>query len=297
MSKLYYTPEPTSWYDFDQLFFGLDDKTISKISHQPKDFIKSCKVMERVTDQCRVLIEKGGNQRYLGSTFGLCYTYNINSKEVKMVFEHDERTYQANGTDMKIEKATRSGEHAGLELILDIEGDFSMRNTLTQWSGASLTLFPHDKTPDIYGKAIYVYPGTWTKIALTKEENIKKFYKSEYKTRCESTWKKKFPFAFQPYTPYLCSEEQTQIAVMMNCGCMISNKMLNGLVEMNPQLSSMGAWCSPNHDQCIDSVMEGLNNGTIKPFMPCMPLCESTTFKVSIYFQLSLYLKFTVCNV
>ena len=276
MNPLYYTPEPDSWYDFDQLFFALDNATIAKISHQPADFIRNCTLEGKSTRQCNIFREKGGNQRYLGTTFGLCYTYNIN---------HNGRS---------LDMATRSGEHAGLELILDMEGDYSMRNTLTQWSGASVTLFANNKAPDIYGKSILVHPGTWTKIGITKEEHIKDFRKRNYTLRCTDTWQKQFPFSFQPYSPPLCAEAIKQKAIMEHCNCMMSNKMLNGLVEMNPQVSSMGRWCNNGNDEdCKDSIFEGLANGTILPFMECKPLCREQLFKVpTTFFLLYIFFNF-----
>ena len=48
-----------------------------------------------------------------------------------------------------------------------------MGNTLTQWTGATVTFHGHRKTPDIYGKSISLYPGTETKIGINLINNTK----------------------------------------------------------------------------------------------------------------------------
>ena len=101
---LYYTPEPRQHFDFDKLFLGLDNATIKAISHQPSDFIKNCTVNGRVTQQCRILMSEGGHKRYLGSTYGLCYSYNV----------EDPRS--------KLDSIIQNNEYVGLELLIDMEG-------------------------------------------------------------------------------------------------------------------------------------------------------------------------------
>ena len=108
LSPLYYSPEPSSAHDFDRLYLGLDNGTIAEISHHPSAFIKNCTVGGIITSQCRALMSKGGHRRFLGSTFGFCYTYNLD----------------AIAADMKSDYVRRSGEHAGLELLLDTEGKY-----------------------------------------------------------------------------------------------------------------------------------------------------------------------------
>ena len=107
-SPLYYSPEPDSPHDFDSLYLGLDNGTIAEISHQPSSFIKNCTVEGIVTEQCKVLMSRGGHRRFLGSTFGLCYTYN----------------FQDVASNMDLDTVRRSGEYAGLELLVDTEGSF-----------------------------------------------------------------------------------------------------------------------------------------------------------------------------
>ena len=106
MSPLYYTPEPQNAWDFDQLYLGLDNGTIANISHKPSDFIKRCKLRGQVTAQCRVLMSKGGNKRFLGTTYGLCYTYN----------------FHVSSQNMELDVARSSKEATSLELIFDFEG-------------------------------------------------------------------------------------------------------------------------------------------------------------------------------
>ena len=42
----------------------------------------------------------------------------------------------------------------------------SMGNSLTQWSGASVTLFENNHAPDVHGTSIALHPGTENKIAV-----------------------------------------------------------------------------------------------------------------------------------
>ena len=106
LSPLYYSPKPQSSYDFDQLFLGLDNGTIADISHKPSDFIKGCKLRGEVTIQCRVLMDNGGVKRFLGSSYGLCYTYNFN----------------ASSSNMELDVAVSSKEETSLELLFDLDG-------------------------------------------------------------------------------------------------------------------------------------------------------------------------------
>ena len=89
------------------------------------------------------------------------------------------------------------------------------------------------------------------------------------------------------------------MAVMEHCNCMMSSKMLNGLVEMNPQVSSMGRWCNNGNDEdCKDSIFEGLANGTILPFMECKPLCREQLFKVlTTVFLLYVFFQFLLFEI
>ena len=107
-SPLYFAPEPIlpKEDEFNQLFVGLDNGTIDKISHQPSKFVTKCTVHGESTKQCRVLTSSGGHNRYLAPTFGLCYTYNINTT----------------GSEDDMDSARTSGEFAGLELTLNLEG-------------------------------------------------------------------------------------------------------------------------------------------------------------------------------
>ena len=54
-----------------------------------------------------------------------------------------------------------------------------MGNTLTQWTGAMVTLDKPDSSPDIYGKSITLYPGTETKIGVSLV-NITKLRWNDY---------------------------------------------------------------------------------------------------------------------
>ena len=152
-----------------------------------------------------------------------------------------------------------------------------MRNTLTKWSGASVTLFQNDGAPDIYGRAISVQPGTETKIGLTKEEHRKEFCKEPYISKCSENWAEKFPFDFQPYSTALCAEAVQQMVCMSKCKCMISDQMLNGLVEMDP---TMIMWCGPMHTECVSNAKQGLLNNSIEPFMKCKPRCSEDVYQV-----------------
>ena len=60
-----------------------------------------------MSSQCQVLMSVGGHKRFLGSTYGLCYTYNFNGS-----------------TNMDLDVARSSKEATSLELILDFEGEF-----------------------------------------------------------------------------------------------------------------------------------------------------------------------------
>lgn len=110
LSPLYYSPEPQSSHDFDQLFLGLDNGTIADISHKPSDFIKGCMLRNQVTIQCRVLMANGGIKRFLGSSYGLCYTYNFN----------------VSSSNLELDVAQSSKEATSLELIFDLEGKCQM---------------------------------------------------------------------------------------------------------------------------------------------------------------------------
>ena len=44
--------------------------------------------------------------------------------------------------------------------------EHSMGNTLTQWTGATITLFENDHAPNIHGNSIALYPGSENKIAV-----------------------------------------------------------------------------------------------------------------------------------
>ena len=107
MNPLYHAPEPTTPFDFAKLYFSLSNGTIAKISHQPGDLITRCRVQDETTKQCQLLRSKGGNQRFLGSTFGLCYTYNMNISSAKQE---------------PLDMAKRSGEFAGLQLNINFQG-------------------------------------------------------------------------------------------------------------------------------------------------------------------------------
>ena len=108
LGPLYYSPEPEDDHSFSRLFLGLDNKTIAAISHQPADFIKVCEVHGRMSAQCRSLMARGGTKRFLGSSYGLCYTYNVKDA----------------GADIPLDSVATSNEYQGLELILDFEGTY-----------------------------------------------------------------------------------------------------------------------------------------------------------------------------
>jgi len=44
--------------------------------------------------------------------------------------------------------------------------EHTMGNSLTQWTGATITLFENNHAPDIYGNAISLHPGSENKIAV-----------------------------------------------------------------------------------------------------------------------------------
>ena len=162
-------------------------------------------------------------------------------------------------------------------LFANSAGDYAMRNTLTKWSGASVTLFQNGGAPDIYGKAISIQPGTETKIGLTKEEHKKDFRKEPYLSKCTEDWAGEFFFDFQPYTTALCAEAIEQMVCMKKCKCMISDKMLNGLAEMDP---TKLMWCGPQDSKCVSNAKEGLESGSITPFMKCKPRCTEDVYQV-----------------
>ena len=109
-----------------------------------------------------------------------------------------------------------------------------MRNTLTKWSGASVTLFQNGGSPDIYGKAISIQPGTETKIGISKTKMKTKYFKEPYLSKCTDNWQTKYWLDFQPYTTIQCREAAVQVTVMKHCKCVMHEKMLNGIVEMDP---------------------------------------------------------------
>ena len=108
MNPLYSAPEPSipKDHEFNDLYFGLDNGTIAKISHQPSDLIMRCTVAGESTKPCEVLASSGGHVRFLGPTYGLCYTYNVN----------------LTGSDRDMDFSKRSGQFSGLELMLNLEG-------------------------------------------------------------------------------------------------------------------------------------------------------------------------------
>ena len=153
-----------------------------------------------------------------------------------------------------------------------------MRNTLTKWMGVRIVVFDNDRIPDIYGQGVKIQPGTETNIGLVinKVTNLP----SPYRTNCTHDWpseEMKKKYSWQPYSYEVCQEATQQLSFLEHCGCFVTTGMLNGLIDRNP-LDLV--WCTPKEKFCIESVEEGMANGTLKPKIECRPRCKERDYEV-----------------
>ena len=79
----------------------------------PNQLVQFCQVDGKQTKQCEILKNSGGNQRVLASTSGLCYTFNK--------LDHTRMTKTE-----ELDMVRSAGEYAGVELILDIDGNLQL---------------------------------------------------------------------------------------------------------------------------------------------------------------------------
>ena len=154
-----------------------------------------------------------------------------------------------------------------------------MRNTLTQWTGASITMFKNDLMPDIYGNAVSIHPGSETKIGIKKQVLESKFHKEPYISKCTDQWDKKIGNrAVGPYMPAQCSELAFQIPSLETCNCLLHEKVLNGMPELDPTTWN---WCfSKEQIKCAEEVLVSIRNGTREPYLDCKPRCNSVIYQV-----------------
>ena len=175
-----------------------------------------------------------------------------------------------------------------------------MGNTLTQWTGAMVTLHKPDSSPDIYGKSITLYPGTETKIGvslvnitklrwnnyfahavgriLSKQIN---FHRAPWSSECVEGWPPDFPYPWQPYSKALCSNSAVVFLESIKvCGCAPSLGRMNGVLETNARLYP---WCTPGGQvNCLNNLMTNITEGKHVPELSkhCKPLCVHQEYEV-----------------
>ena len=105
-------------------------------------------------------------------------------------------------------------------IIFNRAEDNYMRNGLTDWTGASITLFDNDGTPEMNSNSIPLHPGMVTKIGVKRRTYRTVYHKEPYISKCTDTWEKPFPFSqLLPYTPSRCHRAVFDTPVKEKCNC------------------------------------------------------------------------------
>lgn len=154
-----------------------------------------------------------------------------------------------------------------------------MKNSLTQWTGASITLHEQDKSPDIYGKSLVIPPGSMVKLAVSREDKLK--LPHPYKSDCVSDWPDDFPddMKWISYQRAQCLEAAKQLLSMSVCNCTMTINSWNGMPELHLRNFK---FCTFQDRECVANLLEGIAKGTrqLGFHSECKTRCKSTEYEV-----------------
>ena len=158
-----------------------------------------------------------------------------------------------------------------------VSGENNMKNTLTTKSGALLTLHSPEMTPDIFGKAISLSPGSATRVSVLQNDLHR--LTAPYSSDCVDGWPHFFPFQWQPYNKQLCTNAAKTTVTNETCGCLITKNSLNGVLLREPKNFN---FCQKKDDKCVDQALDDLRTGKIiSELLPfCRAKCYEETYEV-----------------
>ena len=113
-------------------------------AHQPEDMIKACS-FEKSPEKPACIEFVSGATSFFSAQYGFCYTFNYHENDVFSAFP---------------------GPALGLELDVDIEEKYYLRNGLSQTGGAKLVIHESNSAPLLTSAGYDLMPGTQIDIGI-----------------------------------------------------------------------------------------------------------------------------------